>query len=91
MTRRSIACLFLAALLMSAPARAQEKMLDVNIGGGYTFSLSDVRKYLGDGYNFSVGLTFNLKPWFGVQAEYSYNGLGKKQISTTTMTLGVSP
>ncbi len=47
--RRVVAFLFVAALIAAAPANAQEKKIDVNIGAGYTFSLSDVRKQLGNG------------------------------------------
>jgi opacity protein-like surface antigen len=78
--RKVVVFLFGAALFAAVPASAQDKKVNVNIGGGYTFSLSDVRKYLGDGYNISIGLTFNLKPTIGIQAEYSFNGLGQKRI-----------
>jgi opacity protein-like surface antigen len=72
----------LALVIAAVPAAAQDpdKKINVNIGGGYTFSLSEVRSYLGDGGNFSLGLTFNLKPKIGVQVEYGYNGLGKKEV-----------
>jgi opacity protein-like surface antigen len=72
----------LALVLAAVPAWAQvnEKKINVNFGGGYTFALSDVRKKLGDGYNVSLGLTFNLNPKVGIQVEYGYNGLGQKQV-----------
>ncbi len=78
--RRVIAFMFVAALIAAVPASAQDKKVEVNIGGGYTFSLSDVRKYLGDGYNIDLGLTFNIRPAVGFQVEYAYNGLGKRQV-----------
>jgi opacity protein-like surface antigen len=78
--RRVITFLFVAALLAAVPAQAQDKKVDVNIGAGYTFSLSEVRKHLGDGYNIDFGLTFNVTPVIGIQVEYAYNGLGKKRI-----------
>jgi opacity protein-like surface antigen len=84
--RRVIAFLFVVALLAAAPAQAQDKKANVNIGGGYTFSLSEVRKYLGDGYNINVGVTFNVMPVLGLQVEYSYNGLGKKQVQLPAVT-----
>jgi opacity protein-like surface antigen len=78
--RKVVAFLFVAALLAAVPAQAQDKRIDVHVGFGYTFTLSEVRKYLGDGYNFSIGMALNLTPILGVQGEYSYNGLGKKQV-----------
>jgi opacity protein-like surface antigen len=81
--RRVVAFLFVAALVAAVPASAQDKKVDVNIGGGYTFSLSEVRKHLGDGYNIDFGLTYMVTPVIGIQAEYSYNGLGKKQIDVS--------
>jgi opacity protein-like surface antigen len=79
--RRVSAFVFVAALIAAVPASAQDKKVDVNIGGGYTASLSDVRDHLGDGYNFDIGLTINLTPAIGIQAEYSFNGLGEKQVN----------
>jgi opacity protein-like surface antigen len=78
--RRVIAFLFVAALIAAVPAQAQDKKVEVNFGGGYTFALSDVRKQLGDGYNIDFGLTINATPTLGFQIEYAYNGLGKKQV-----------
>lgn len=76
------ASLAVALLLAAVPARAQvdEKKVNVNIGGGYTFTSGEVRNHLGDGYNFNLGLTFNVTPVVGIQAEYSFNGLGQKQL-----------
>ena len=88
--RRVVACLFVAALLTPGLARAQDKRVEVNIGGGYTFSLSDVRKQLGDGYNIDFGLTINATPVIGFQMEYSYNGLGKKQIDPANLPDGTT-
>jgi opacity protein-like surface antigen len=72
----------LALVIAAVPAAAQDpdKKVNINFGGGYTFALSDVRNYLGDGYNVSLGLTFNLKPKVGVQIEYGFNGLGSKEV-----------
>ena len=79
--RRLIAFLFVAALMVAAPASAQDQAVNVNLGGGYTFALSEVREHLGDGYNINFGLWFNVTPTIAIQVEYSYNGLGKKQIN----------
>jgi opacity protein-like surface antigen len=79
--RRLTGFLFVAALVAAVPASAQEKRVDVNIGGGYTAVMSEVRDYLGDGGNFNLGVTINVTPVLGIQAEYSYNALGRKQVS----------
>jgi opacity protein-like surface antigen len=79
-----IGALLVAA--MPAAAQSDDKKVNFNIGGGYTFALSDVRNYLGDGYNVNVGLIFNVKPTVGFQVEYGFNGLGQKQVQ-----LPVSP
>jgi opacity protein-like surface antigen len=72
----------LALVLAAVPAWAQvdEKKINVNFGGGYTFALSEVRNHLGDGYNFDLGLTVNFTPKVGLQVEYGFNGLGKKTV-----------
>jgi opacity protein-like surface antigen len=79
--RRIVGFMFVAALAAAVPANAQDKTVHLNLGGGYTFSLSDVRKHLGDGYNFNAGLTFDVAPAVSVQAEYGFTGLGDKSIS----------
>ena len=55
--------------------------MTVQIGGGYTWTLSDVRDYLGDGYNFNIGVTWEASPAIGVEGLYSFNGLGTKDFS----------
>ena len=83
--RKAFVFMVLAALILAVPARAQDKRVDVNIGGGYTFALSDVKDQLGNGYNFNLGVTIWATPMIGIQAEYSFNGLGEKQITIPTV------
>jgi len=78
--RKVLAILFLAALVAAVPASAQDKRAEVNIGGGYTFALSDVKEHLGNGYNFNLGVTIWASPTIGIQAEYGFNGLGEKEV-----------
>jgi opacity protein-like surface antigen len=87
MTRVS-SCVLIAILVAAAPsgAQAQDKKINVNLGGGYTATLSKAGDYLGDGYNVNFGVTINVTEAIGIQAEYSFTGLGQKQI-----TLDVSP
>jgi opacity protein-like surface antigen len=72
-----------AFVLGVTPARAQDpdKPMTVQIGGGYTWTLSDVRDYLGDGYNFNIGVTWEASRAIGVEGLYSFNGLGTKDFS----------
>jgi hypothetical protein len=72
-----------AFVLGVTPARAQDpdKAVTVEIGGGYTWTLSDVRDYLGDGYNFNIGVTWEASRAIGVEGLYSFNGLGTKDFS----------
>ena len=83
--RSSVLMVCLVALSAAPIARAQDKPVSVNLGAGYTFSLSDVREHLGDGYNINLGLTFNINEKFGIQAEYSFNGLGEKRVDLPTV------
>jgi opacity protein-like surface antigen len=78
--RSLVLIVFVLAVSMATSARAQDKPVSVNLGAGYTFSLSDVRDHLGDGYNVNFGLTFRVTEKVGIQGEYSFNGLGEKRI-----------
>jgi len=80
---RQMKWMVVALVLAAVPAAAQDedKKVNFNLGGGYTFAFGEVRDHLGDGYNINVGLTYNVNPMFGVQVEYSFNGLGEKQVS----------
>ena len=62
-------------------AQAQEQAVNFSLGGGWTAPNSDVRDHLGDGYNFNIGLQFNVTPVIGIEGLYSFNGLGDKRIS----------
>jgi len=66
-------------LIAATPARAQDdKLVHVNIGGGFTSPLSDIKDEFGTGGNFVIGVEINPKPTVGFQVEYSYNKLGGK-------------
>jgi opacity protein-like surface antigen len=81
--------LFGVALLVMAaavPAAAQEyRPIGVNFGGGWVFPVAgctggDEERCFSDvfdaGWNASVGVTFNVAPTVGVQAEYMYGRMG---------------
>src|SRR6476660_3981925 len=69
----------LATLIAATPARAQDdKLVHINIGGGFTNPLSDIKDEFGTGGNFVIGGEITPKPTFGFQVEYAYNKLGGK-------------
>jgi opacity protein-like surface antigen len=69
------------AVASSANAQDPDNPVNVEIGGGYTWALSDVRDYLGDGYNFNIGVTFNASRVIGIEGLYGFNGLGNRDFS----------
>ncbi|HUL72307.1 MAG TPA: outer membrane beta-barrel protein [Vicinamibacterales bacterium] len=69
-----------AACCVSAPAQAQDRKVQVNIGGGYTATTGKVHDHLGDGGNFMIGVTFNANEHLGIQAEYGYTPVGSKEV-----------
>ncbi len=75
--------LVLAIVVLATPARAQdpEKRVTFQLGAGYTWALSEVGDYLGDGFNFNLGVTFKASPVIGIEGMYSFNGLGEKEFS----------
>ena len=83
--RPSTLAVFFFLLAAGPTAYAQDRPVTINIGAGYTFAVSDVRKHLGDGYNINLGATFNVNERVGIQAEYSFNGLGQKQVNLPTV------
>lgn len=81
--KRAVVFMMVILAGVAAPAAAQdpEHKINLNLGAGYTFAGGEVRNHLGDGYNFNVGVTFNLTPVIGVQGEYGFTGLSEKRIA----------
>jgi opacity protein-like surface antigen len=69
-----------AVLLGSTAAYGQDRKVQVNIGGGFTATVGQVHDHLGNGGNFMLGVTFNVNPHVGIQAEYGYTTLGSKEV-----------
>ena len=69
--RKLLAAVF-GVLLAAAPAGAQDKPVDVNFGFGWTFPQGDFADSFDSGWNGDFGVTFNISPTVGVQAEYMY-------------------
>lgn len=59
-------------LVSAAPALAQDKPIDVNIGFGVTFPTSGFKDNFDTGWDGTIGVTFNLNQHIGLQAEYIY-------------------
>jgi opacity protein-like surface antigen len=66
---------------MAGVAQAQEKLVDGTFGAGFAMPNAEVRDHIGDGYNFNIGLLFNVTPVVSIEGLYSFNGLGQKQIT----------
>lgn len=65
--------------LVATSAQAQDvRPVNWSFGMGFTSPNSEVREHLGDGYNINFGLQFNVTPIIGIEALYSFNGLGSK-------------
>ena len=81
--RQTPLLLALVLFLGASPASAQDpdKRVNLQVGAGYTWAISEVGDYLGDGYNFNLGLTVNATPMIGIEGLYSFNGLGSRELS----------
>lgn len=79
-----------AAFVVASPAYAQDpdKKATFQIGAGYTWVLSDVKDYVGDGYNFNIGATYEVSRAIGIEGLYSFNGLGGHDF---TLPVSVTP
>jgi opacity protein-like surface antigen len=74
--RTSVILMAAAALIAATPAYAQyDKKLTINLGGGVTVPVSDVKERFGTGFDIAAGVTYHLTEIFGVQAEYTYHNL----------------
>ncbi len=81
--RAVIASAVVAVMLAAGPASAQdpEKRVHFNFGSGATISTGELNNHLGSGYNLNFGVTINVTPKVGILAEYSFNGMGQKQVN----------
>ena len=63
----------LMTLYMSRPATAQVRPVEINLGAGATFPVSDLGDVFDTGWNGALGVTFNISETVGIQAEYMYH------------------
>src|SRR3954467_6996550 len=82
----------LVTIGLAAPALAQDKRVEVNLGGGATFPVSDFKNDFNTGGNFDLGATFWMTPPSGFQAKNPYtrmNGAEKTILVPPTPHPGV--
>jgi len=83
---RRFGFVLVAALAAAVPAAAQDRPVQVTIGGGYTAVLGPASDKVGSGGNFTLGVLFKTGSMVALQGEYGWNGMQQKQIS-----INVSP
>lgn len=72
---------FLVTIAVGArTAHAQDRPIKLNIGGGPTMPVSDVKERFGTGGGFNIGIIFEPPDTpFGFQVEYAYNKLAGEE------------
>ena len=74
---RNLLAAVVAVLLAGTPAFAQDdERLGFNFGGGAAFPVTGVRDAFDTGWNWSLGLMWNITPEVGILSEYMYDRLG---------------
>jgi opacity protein-like surface antigen len=83
---RRFGFVLVAALVAAAPAAAQDRPVQLTLGGGYTAVLGPAKDKVGSGGNFTIGVLFKTGDMVALQGEYGWNGMAQKQLS-----INVSP
>ena len=73
---RDLIAVAFMVLAAGAPAFAQDRPLAMNFGGGVAFPITGLNDAFNTGWNWTLGLTWNLTPKIGIQGEYAYDRLG---------------
>ena len=77
MRKSSVILLGSALLALSAAtARAQDKTVHINFGGGPTIPSGDLGDRFSTGWGPAIGVTFDANPKVGFQFEYAYRWMG---------------
>ena len=63
-------------LILGAPALAQDRPVNVSLGGGVTFPVGNVGDTFDTGGHFQAGVSFNFNDYVGFEADYMYHRLG---------------
>jgi opacity protein-like surface antigen len=77
-------------LFVSVPAGAQDRPVNINIGGGVTFPVGDVADTFDTGGFFQSGVSFNFNDQVGFEADYMFHWLPGPE-RTFPPVLGGSP
>lgn len=79
----------LVAIGMATPAFAQDKPVEIKIGGGAIFPSGDFKNDFNVGGQFDIGATFWITPTIGIEASYNYARMnGPEKTITVTPTPG---
>ena len=73
---RDLIAVAIMVLVAGVPAFAQDRPLAMNFGGGVAFPITGLNDAFNTGWNGTIGLTWNVTPKVGIQAEYVYDRLG---------------
>ncbi len=71
----SVAVLMISVIALPAGAQS-ERAVSFNIGGGFTPAVGALSQRLDNGWNFTGGAAYNIRPSFSLGAQFMYNGLG---------------
>jgi len=78
---RRLGFILAAAVVVAAPAAAQDDHpIKLTIGGGFTGVYGAASDHIGNGGNFTFGVLFKLNEKIGLQGEYAWNGMKKKNL-----------
>jgi opacity protein-like surface antigen len=74
---RNLLAAVVVTLLAATPAVAQDQSpIAFNFGGGVAFPVTGLRDAFNTGWDWTIGLTWNITPEIGLLSEYMYNRLG---------------
>src|SRR3954471_2559135 len=85
---RKVVTAVFGIFLAAAPAFAQDKPVDVNIGFGATWPSSDIKNDFNVGWNGTIGVTINANPKFGFLVDYTYHHMNGPE---KTISVSVTP
>jgi outer membrane protein with beta-barrel domain len=79
----------LVTIGLAAPALAQDKPVEINLGGGAIFPSADFKNDFNAGGEFQIGATLWARPTFGIEIDYNYARMnGPEKTITVTPTPG---
>jgi opacity protein-like surface antigen len=73
---RDLIAVAFIVLATGAPASAQDRPIAMNFGAGVAIPITGLNDAFNTGWNGTLGMTWNVTPKVGIQAEYVYDRLG---------------